>query len=77
LATPFFPVFRCTAPTDNDFKQEWCRRRKQKEILAQKNGGDAFPKKIFIVERPSRPAGHDPLLGPAKCCPVRHLANAI
>jgi hypothetical protein len=45
--------------------------------LAQKNGGDAFPKKIFMAERPSRPAGHDPLLGRAKCYPVRHLPNAI
>jgi hypothetical protein len=48
-----------TAPSDNDFKQEWCRGRKQKEILVQENGRDGIPKKIFIAERPSRPAGHE------------------
>jgi hypothetical protein len=66
-----------TTPSNNDFKQEWCRRRKQKEILAQKNGRDAFPQKIFIAERPPRPMSHNPLLGPAKCSPARHLPNAI
>jgi hypothetical protein len=48
-----------TAPPVNDFKQEWCRRQKQKEILVQKTRRGALRRKIFIAERQSRCAGRE------------------
>jgi len=55
---------------DNDFKQEWCRRLKQKDISAQQQLPRGCSEENFRGGRRRLPSAGNPLLSILKCCPA-------